>query len=106
MNIVQLQRMRTAALGGDDKARNLPRPAGGDDAGRTGFGDALTEAVKRVDGAQKDAEGQLNAFVAGEQENLHEVMISMNQAELYLQLMTEVRNKMLESYQELMRIQV
>ncbi len=106
MNIVQLQRMRAAALGGDDKARNLPRPAGGDDAGRTGFGDTLTEAVNRVDGAQKDAEGQINAFVAGEQENLHEVMISMNQAELYLQLMTEVRNKMLDTYQELMRMQV
>lgn len=107
MNIVQLQRMRAAALnGGDDKARSLPRPAGGDDAGSIGFGDALTEAVNRVDGAQKDAAGQIDAFVAGEQENLHEVMISMNQAELYLQLMTEVRNKMLDTYQELMRMQV
>ena len=124
MNIVQLQRMRAAALGGDDKARSLPRPAGGDDAGcddkarslprpaggddagSVGFADALTEAVNRVDGAQKEAEGQINAFVAGEQENLHEVMISMNQAELYLQLMTEVRNKMLDTYQELMRMQV
>ena len=68
--------------------------------------DALTEAVNRVDGAQKAADGQIDAFVAGEQENLHEVMISMNQAELYLQLMTEVRNKMLDTYQELMRMQV
>lgn len=106
MNIVQLQRMRAAAMGGDDKARSLPRPAGGDDAGSLGFGDALSEAVNRVDGAQKEAEGQINAFVAGEQENLHEVVISMNQAELYLQLMTEVRNKMLDTYQELMRMQV
>ena len=106
MNIGQLQRLRAAALGGDDQARSLPRPAGGDEVGRLGFGDALSEAVNRVDGAQKEAEGQINAFVAGEQENLHEVMISMNQAELYLQLMTEVRNKMLDTYQELMRMQV
>ena len=106
MNVIQLQRMRAAATGGDDRPRALPRPAGGDDAGSIGFGDVFSEAVNRVDGAQKDADGQINAFVAGEQENLHEVMISMNQAELYLQLMTEVRNKMLDTYQELMRMQV
>lgn len=98
--------MRAASLTGDDKPRSLPRPAGGDDAGHVGFGDALTQAVNQVDGAQKAADEQINAFVAGEQENLHEVMISMNQAELYLQLMTEVRNKMLDTYQELMRMQV
>ena len=33
-------------------------------------------------------------------------MISMNQAELYFQMMTEVRNRLLETYQELMRMQV
>lgn len=106
MNVLQIQRMRAAALEGGDKPRSLPRPGDGNAPGSVGFGDALTEAIDQVDGAQKDAEGQINAFVAGEQENLHEVMISMNQAELYLQLMTEVRNKMLDTYQELMRMQV
>ena len=106
MTIVQLQRLRAAALGGDDKPRSLPRPGGTDAPGSVGFGSVLDHAVGQVDGAQKAAEAQVNAFVAGEQENLHEVMISMNQAELYLQLMTEVRNRMLETYQELMRMQV
>jgi flagellar hook-basal body complex protein FliE len=62
--------------------------------------------VNKVDDAQKAADGQIEAFVAGEQENLHEVMIAMNEAKLSFQLMTEVRNRMLETYQELMRMQV
>ena len=104
MNIVQLQRLRTASLEGDDKRRSLPWPGDGPEG--VGFGSALDHAIEQVNGAQKAADDQISAFVAGEQENLHEVMISMNQAELYLQLMTEVRNRMLETYQELMRMQV
>ena len=101
MTIAQLQRLRQIGPG-DDQARSLPQPreSGGD------FGSALTQAIEQVDEAQKASDAQVEAFVAGEQENLHEVMISMNQAEMYLQLMTEVRNRMLETYQELMRMQV
>ncbi|MFQ5571736.1 MAG: flagellar hook-basal body complex protein FliE [Rhodothermales bacterium] len=106
MNVFQLQRMRAAVLEGTDKARTLPRPGESGASKELGFGEALTNAISEVDGAQKEADAQVSAFVAGEQENLHEVMISMNQAELYLQLMTEVRNRMLETYQELMRMQV
>ena len=103
LNIAQLQRMRAGTVGDGDKPRGLPQPGGSSGAD---FKNTLKEAMGQVDGAQKEADAQVEAFVAGEQENLHEVMISMNQAELYLQLMTEVRNKMLETYQELMRMQV
>jgi flagellar hook-basal body complex protein FliE len=101
MNISQLQRLRE--IGSDDwKALPTPRDPGN----ATGFGDALKNAVESVDASQKAADGQIEAFVSGEQENLHEVMISMNEAKLSFQLMTEVRNRMLETYQELMRMQV
>lgn len=103
MNIVQLQRLRNAGLQGGDSPKALPTPGA---PNGPGFGNALAEAINEVDGAQKVADDQITAFVAGEQENLHEVMISMNQAELYMQMMTEVRNRMLETYQELMRMQV
>ncbi len=100
MTIAQLQRLR--ASGFEDGAK-LPQPR---DAQESSFGDTLKDAVNQVDAAHKGADGQIEAFVAGEQENLHEVMISMNQAKLAFQLMTEVRNKTLETYQELMRMQV
>ncbi|MEX0748141.1 MAG: flagellar hook-basal body complex protein FliE [Rhodothermales bacterium] len=100
MNIVQLQRLRQISA---DEPRMLPSPG---QSGASGFGSALQDAVNKVDDAQKAADGQIEAFVAGEQENLHEVMIAMNEAKLSFQLMTEVRNRMLETYQELMRMQV
>lgn len=103
MNVAQLQRLRQAGPTGDTP-RSLPQPQEGDD--KASFGDTLKDAMDRVDGAQKEAEGKIEAYVAGEEENLHEVMISMNQAKLHFQLMTETRNKLLETYQELMRMPV
>lgn len=101
MTVQQLQRLRQA-LPTDGFARE---PVPGQGSG-TGFADTLAGAVQRVDAAQKNADTQVEAFVAGEQESVHEVTIAMNEAELHFQLMTEVRNRMLETYQELMRMQV
>ena len=74
--------------------------------GGAAFGSTLADALGRVDATQKAADAQVGAFVAGETENVHGVMIAMNQAELHFQLLTEVRNKLLDGYQELMRMQV
>lgn len=104
MNVAQLQRLQGAFP--TDDAQRLPQPRQPESSGGSTFVDTLKEAVNTVDGAQKAAEGQIESFIAGEQENLHEVMISMNQAKLHFQLMTETRNKMLETYQELMRMPV
>ena len=101
MTVAQLQRLRQITP--DDGRLPLPRTGEGNGAS---FADTLKDAVGRVDGAQREADSQIEAFVAGEQDNLHEVMISMNSARLTFQLMTEVRNKMLDTYQELMRMQV
>lgn len=107
MNVAQLQRIQQVNPStGPDGPRQLPQPQEGDGADGPSFSDTLEKAIDKVDGAQKEAEGQIEAFVAGEQENLHEVMISMNQAKLHFQLMTETRNRMLEGYQELMRMPV
>lgn len=96
---LQLQRLQTV---GDGPRPSWTHP---DETG-TGFADTLRSAIGEVDASQKRADGQIEAFVAGEQENLHEVTIAMNEARLHFQLMTEVRNKSLETYQELMRMQV
>ena len=104
MLLSQLQRLRTGSAGLSDGS--LPTPRLGGAASGPSFSDTLQNAIDEVDGAQKAADSQVEAFVAGEQENLHEVMIAMNEAKLSFQLMTEVRNRALETYQELMRMQV
>ncbi len=102
MKVAELQRLQQ--LRAQDDGR-LPAPRSRETADG-GFADTLAQAIQEVDRAQKAADAQVEAFIAGEQENLHEVMISMNQARLYFQLMTEVRNRLLETYQELMRTQI
>ena len=102
MKATQLAALNELHFRSADQAAVLPQPApsGAD------FAATLGDAVDRVDAMQKTANDQIASFVAGENENLHEVMISMNEAELSFQLMTEVRNKMLDTYHELMRMQV
>lgn len=97
MNVAQLR-----AVGPGDKGTLLPQPAGSG----SGFGDTLANAVDRVDQLQKNAETTLTDFIAGKHDNVHEVVISMNEAQLAFQLLTETRNKLLDGYQELMRMQV
>lgn len=102
MKIAQLAVRNDLHFTGSDRAAALPQPApDGSD-----FSATLGDAIDRVDGLQKDANKEIASFVAGENENVHEVMIAMNEAELSFQLMTEVRNKMLETYHELMRMQI
>ena len=44
--------------------------------------------------------------LSGETENVHEVMLKMQEAHIQFQLVTEVRNKMVEVYQEISRMQI
>ncbi len=70
------------------------------------FGKMLTRAVNSVDQTMKTSEQGIQDFVAGKTENVHEVMINMQRAQLSFQLMVEMRNKAIETYQEISRMQV
>ncbi len=70
------------------------------------FSDMLTKAVGGVDETMKDSEQKIQSFIAGETENVHDVMISMQRAQLSFQMMVEVRNKAIETYNEISRMQI
>lgn len=70
------------------------------------FGNVLDRAVQEVDGKMKVAAADQARVLSGETNNLHQAMISMQEASLAFSLMVEVRNKLVDSYQELMRMQV
>lgn len=72
----------------------------------TEFSESLKEMIHQVDDMQKLSGEQIKSFISGEQGNLHEVMASVEEARLSFQLMMEIRNKLMESYQELIRMQV
>lgn len=69
------------------------------------FGSYLEDALNQVANQEQQAKDMSNKFVLGEV-NIDEAMISSQQALLSLQLTTQVRNKVIEAYQEIMRTQV
>ncbi len=79
---------------------NATRPAA------AGFEKLATDFVGEVAAKQAAAGETVNALLSGQNVSLHQTMISMEEASVSFQLMVEVRNKLLESYQELMRMQV
>ncbi|HVM59873.1 MAG TPA: flagellar hook-basal body complex protein FliE [Verrucomicrobiae bacterium] len=70
------------------------------------FSSALSRAVDEINAKQTAASDAVNGLISGQGVSLHQAMISMQEASVSFQLMVEVRNKLLESYQELMRMQV
>jgi flagellar hook-basal body complex protein FliE len=70
------------------------------------FGNVLSHLVDEV-GAKQTAAGEaVRGVLSGQNGSLHQAMIAMEEASVSFQLMVEVRNKLLESYQELMRMQI
>ena len=70
------------------------------------FGDVLNQFVSEVNDKQIASGQAVNDLLSGKDIPLHQAMITMQEAGVAFQLMVEVRNKLLEGYQELMRMQV
>ncbi len=85
-----------------------PDKAAGASAGQVlgGFGDALVDAVETLDRLQKEPEEQGMKLAAGEPVELHDVMLAQDRASLGFQLAVQVRNKLVEAYQDVMRMQI
>ena len=71
-----------------------------------GFSNFIDRAIGEVDSKLQAAEGEKTKVLTGETNNLHQAVIAMQEANVAFSLMVEVRNKLVESYQELMRMQV
>jgi len=70
------------------------------------FPEMLSAAVQEVNGLQKAAAAKNMDMVAGRVEDIAEVMIAAEKASLALQLTVQVRNRVVEAYQEIMRMQM
>jgi flagellar hook-basal body complex protein FliE len=78
------------------------KPAVGDDS----FGEVLERFVMEVDTLQHRAEDSRVKLASGEITDVHQVMQAVEEASLSMELMLEIRNKIVEAYQEVMRMQV
>ena len=83
-----------------------PEILGETESKQVSFRDTLSEAVRQVEGFRHDADTKVGNFLAGEGEDLHTVALATQRAELSFELFQQVRNKVLQAYQEVMRMQV
>ncbi len=70
------------------------------------FAEALKNSLAGVNQSQITADRAAETIVAGDTKNLHEAMIRLEEADISLRMMVQVRNKAVEAYQEVMRMQV
>ncbi len=70
------------------------------------FGDVLRDAISTTNELQKQSNQEVQKFMAGESQDLHTTMIAVQKADLSFQMMMQVRNKLINAYQEIMRMQI
>ncbi len=71
-----------------------------------GFTQVLGDMVNKVNDLHNKADKSIQDFVTGESKGLHEVMIAVEKSSISFQFLNQVRNKAVEAYQEIMRMQV
>lgn len=70
------------------------------------FGKTLEKFITEVNGLQNQASMSIEKLATGEITDVHEVMIAVEEANTALEFMLEIRNKIVEAYQEVMRMPV
>jgi flagellar hook-basal body complex protein FliE len=87
------------------QAQGMQAPTPGAE-GAHSFSDLMRQSVEQVNTYQHQADTAVNELVAGRSKNIHETMLTIERADTSLKLMTQVRNKILDAYREIMRMQV
>lgn len=82
------------------------RPNEGTEVITGSFGTLLKQKLAEVNSLQHQADALTQQYLAGKTEDVHQVMLALEQANLSLQMMVQVRNKVIEAYQEISRMQI
>ena len=70
------------------------------------FSTWFSNEIGRANQALGTADSRLKQLAAGDSVPIHEVMLSLEEAQLTFQLVTQVRNRLLEAYQDILKMQI
>src|SRR5207253_4049548 len=70
------------------------------------FASMLSQAIGRVDQSNKATEGTIDRYLSGENEEIHDMVLATQRNELQFELFLQMRNKVVQAYQEVMRMQM
>lgn len=93
----------SASLGSIAPSASPLKPSTG--TSEAGFGDTLQDLLGEVDGSAADANQAIGKMLNGTGD-VHEAMIAIQRADTMLQLTVQVRNKLVQAYQDIMRMPV
>ncbi len=77
-----------------------------ENTGGSSFSQILNDAVGEVNKLQNEALRDMEEFALGKVDDIHKPIIAMEKASIALELLVQVRNKAVEAYQEIMRMQI
>ena len=77
-----------------------------DNQEKVNFGEILQNTIHKVNESQVNANNDVEALIKGEDITMHEVMLSMQESQISMQLMLEMRNKLYDAYKELSSVQL
>jgi len=70
------------------------------------FGKLLQQSIDQVNRLQVEANSNINDLASGKQTDIHQTMIAVEKAEVSFELLMQIRNKVIEAYDKIMRTQV
>jgi flagellar hook-basal body complex protein FliE len=82
------------------------QPSGKTPGSGSGFATALSDAMGGVNQVQQASSTTIDQFLSGEGQEVHQVALATQRAELAFELFLQVRNKVVQAYQEVMRMQM
>ena len=98
--------IKIGPLTGSESAGGVSKPQSGDKGTDVSFKDILAKSLQEVSELQNTADETIQKFAAGEVKNIEEVMIAMEEANMAFEMTMQVRNRIIQAYQEIMRMQV
>lgn len=84
----------------------VPGAGPGSASGDKTFADTLKDAVNTVNSLQKDSDKKMQELATGKTTNIPEVMMAAEKADIAMRMMVQMRNKIIDAYQEVMKMQV
>lgn len=88
------------------RSEQFQKPLQTDGAKDKSFADTLKEAVQEVNTLQKVADTKMQELATGKTTDIPDVLMSAEKADIAMRLMVQVRNKIIDAYQEVMKMQV
>jgi flagellar hook-basal body complex protein FliE len=86
-----------------DRIIKIPQSSG---ISNSSFADTLQEAIGKVNQLHQESDKAIQTLATGRSDNIADVMIAAEKADIALKVMVQVRNKIIDAYQEMMRMQV